>query len=626
MHRSPPWAKRRRGAGQRRAGDDLAAVYCSDLQRSWRTAEVAFARRGVPIPRRPAARMRLRDVDPPAASRDRDSPRRADRDRVSRAVKRARARHHSPRSETREHQGAARRDSESPRLRSGEGLGRGRRQASRRHRQFPDDHVPGHDDAGRDSWNGGLHVAGTGEGQARRQARRPLGVRVRRVRDAERARPFEGATIAEVLAKVIEREPDWHALPPTTPRSIRTLLRRCLAKDRKGRLDSAAGGRLEIDEASTTVRRRIRRERGRLEPKMASLGGCRLGARRHDRQRDRGVDGQPIAGTAVTGREPLHRDAAGGAGTRVQHQRSRRGDLTGRHAVAFTGGDDAQLVLRALDQLELRLAARHRQCARAVLLARWPVDWRLRSARRGRDHRPGCREYVTESLAAWRPAGDRGAAGRGVSRRQLGRGRFDRVCDQRSLDRAPAGGREWRRARGADQARPGEGRDRPFLSLTAAGRPRHPVHDHRPLWRPRFGRVRSGESPAENAASIRSPGAVRRHGPPRVRGCWRVVGRRIRSGDALGRRQSGADRRSGVDAGRDGVCLVAHRDLGLCPGEQRQGEPTGVGQPARRHLPVTAASAPAQTPTTLSRRHANRGSDSARDGRGLDWRQRTAGG
>ena len=35
-----------RTLGQRRAGDDLAAVYCSDLQRSWRTAETAFARAG----------------------------------------------------------------------------------------------------------------------------------------------------------------------------------------------------------------------------------------------------------------------------------------------------------------------------------------------------------------------------------------------------------------------------------------------------------------------------------------------------------------------------------------------------------------------------------------------------
>ena len=38
-------------------------------------------------------------------------------------------------------------------------------------------------------------------------------------------------------------------LPADTPVPIRRLLRRCLEKDRKGRLDSAAGARLEIDDA-----------------------------------------------------------------------------------------------------------------------------------------------------------------------------------------------------------------------------------------------------------------------------------------------------------------------------------------------------------------------------------------
>ncbi len=61
--------------------------------------------------------------------------------------------------------------------------------------------------------------------------------------------PFEGAAVSEVLAKVIEREPDWTALPAKTPRSVRTLLRRCLEKDPRRRLDSAAAVRLEIDEA-----------------------------------------------------------------------------------------------------------------------------------------------------------------------------------------------------------------------------------------------------------------------------------------------------------------------------------------------------------------------------------------
>jgi len=62
---------------------------------------------------------------------------------------------------------------------------------------------------------------------------------------------FAGESISHVLAAVLKDEPDWAALPPNTPASIRKLLRRCLEKDRKRRLDSAAGARLEIDEALT---------------------------------------------------------------------------------------------------------------------------------------------------------------------------------------------------------------------------------------------------------------------------------------------------------------------------------------------------------------------------------------
>jgi serine/threonine-protein kinase len=60
---------------------------------------------------------------------------------------------------------------------------------------------------------------------------------------------FGGETVSHVLAAVLKDEPDWTALPPNTPASIRKLLRRCLEKDRKRRLDSASGARLEIDDA-----------------------------------------------------------------------------------------------------------------------------------------------------------------------------------------------------------------------------------------------------------------------------------------------------------------------------------------------------------------------------------------
>ena len=65
-------------------------------------------------------------------------------------------------------------------------------------------------------------------------------------------RPFEGATVSDTLASVLKTEPDWSALALTTPVAIRRLLRRCLEKDRKRRLDSAAAARLEVEEAMTT--------------------------------------------------------------------------------------------------------------------------------------------------------------------------------------------------------------------------------------------------------------------------------------------------------------------------------------------------------------------------------------
>ncbi len=61
--------------------------------------------------------------------------------------------------------------------------------------------------------------------------------------------PFAGDTISDILAAILDREPDRAMLPAGTPAPIRRLLRRCLEKDCKRRLDSAADARLEIDDA-----------------------------------------------------------------------------------------------------------------------------------------------------------------------------------------------------------------------------------------------------------------------------------------------------------------------------------------------------------------------------------------
>ena len=61
-------------------------------------------------------------------------------------------------------------------------------------------------------------------------------------------RPFGGDTLTDTLARILEREPEWTALPPEIPASIRTLLRRCLTKDPDRRLHDIADARIEIDD------------------------------------------------------------------------------------------------------------------------------------------------------------------------------------------------------------------------------------------------------------------------------------------------------------------------------------------------------------------------------------------
>jgi serine/threonine-protein kinase len=61
--------------------------------------------------------------------------------------------------------------------------------------------------------------------------------------------PFHGDTIADTLAGVVDREPDWQALPADVPPAVRTLLRRCLQKDPHERLPHIGAARLEIGDA-----------------------------------------------------------------------------------------------------------------------------------------------------------------------------------------------------------------------------------------------------------------------------------------------------------------------------------------------------------------------------------------
>jgi len=58
---------------------------------------------------------------------------------------------------------------------------------------------------------------------------------------------FDGETVGEVLAAVAKDEPDWSKLPVGTPPYLRSLLTRCLTKDRRKRLQAIGEARILIE-------------------------------------------------------------------------------------------------------------------------------------------------------------------------------------------------------------------------------------------------------------------------------------------------------------------------------------------------------------------------------------------
>ncbi len=62
---------------------------------------------------------------------------------------------------------------------------------------------------------------------------------------------FGRGTITDTLAAIVEREPDWGALPSATPASVRRLLGRCLQKDPRRRVRDVADARMELEDGLT---------------------------------------------------------------------------------------------------------------------------------------------------------------------------------------------------------------------------------------------------------------------------------------------------------------------------------------------------------------------------------------
>ena len=68
-------------------------------------------------------------------------------------------------------------------------------------------------------------------------------------------RAFRGESSEDTIATVLEREPDWDAVPAKIPAKIRELLRRCLQKDAARRLPHIADARRTIEEVQRGSKR-----------------------------------------------------------------------------------------------------------------------------------------------------------------------------------------------------------------------------------------------------------------------------------------------------------------------------------------------------------------------------------
>jgi serine/threonine protein kinase len=103
---------------------------------------------------------------------------------------------------------------------------------------------------------------------------------------------FAGDTVSDTIAAILQREPDWRALPAGTPAPVKRLLRRCLEKDPRERLHDIGDARLELKDALTAPPEALpqptvapsRRERARLRPAPRSSrrrgrGDTRVGSR-----------------------------------------------------------------------------------------------------------------------------------------------------------------------------------------------------------------------------------------------------------------------------------------------------------------------------------------------------------
>jgi serine/threonine protein kinase len=151
---------------------------------------------------------------------------------------------------------------------------------------------------------------------------------------------FTGESMGDTLASVLKLEPDWKALPPETPPAIVRLLHRCLAKDRKQRLQAIGEARIVLESPFVEDAAPPKPSRDRREAVFAALALVATALALWGWLRPKPPDTHAVMRFQDTvsmahfpGAVVLSRD-----GSRL----------------AFVGGPQGQIYVRMLDQFEAR--------------------------------------------------------------------------------------------------------------------------------------------------------------------------------------------------------------------------------------------------------------------------------
>ncbi len=161
---------------------------------------------------------------------------------------------------------------------------------------------------------------------------------------------FPGETVSDSIAAILGKDPDWQALPASTPARIRELLARCLQKDRHSRLQDMGDARIAIEEtlahpAAAVAVAAASKSSGIAWAIPALLVGAILGA----------LAWNSIRGSRQASKNPLRLSIALAGSDRLDVQLNPVLTISpdgSRVVFAAASGGDRRLFLRPLDRPE----------------------------------------------------------------------------------------------------------------------------------------------------------------------------------------------------------------------------------------------------------------------------------